>query len=50
MRLVQATKREIDMSKRKGAVPGDSGGADAAVSPSGKSDKSDVKVITARAA
>ena len=32
------------MSKRKGAVPGDSG-ADAAVSPSGKSDESDVKVI-----
>ena len=44
MRLVQATKREIEVSKRKGAVPGDSG-ADAAASPSGKSDKSDVKVI-----
>ena len=34
------------MSKRKGAVPGDSG-ADAAASPSGKSDKSDVNIIPA---
>lgn len=45
MRLIQATKREIDMSNRK-RTPGDSG-ADAAVSPSGKSDKSDVKIIPA---
>ena len=46
MRLVQATKREVDMSKREGAAPGDSG-ADAAGSPSRMSDKSDVKIIPA---
>jgi hypothetical protein len=45
MRLIQATKREIDMSNRK-RTPGDSG-ADTAVSPSGKCDKSDVKIIPA---
>jgi hypothetical protein len=44
MRLVQATKREIDMSNRKRTVPGNSG-ADVAVSHSRKSDESDVKVI-----
>jgi hypothetical protein len=46
MRLVQATKREVDVSKRTGAVPGDSG-ADGAVSHSGESDNSDVKIIPA---
>ena len=45
MRLIQATKREIDMSNRK-RTAGDSG-ADAAVSPSGESDNSDVKIIPA---